>query len=722
MARKKKKNEFESQYKAELIRYLSDNPNQSFNYKQLAFQLNIVDDYNKGELKRLLKKLKEGKQIEENGRGKYRIAGRSHYHTGTIDISIDGRGFFKPFGEDEEIVIPHKKLNYALPGDEVRVFEYRHRRNGRRREGEVVDILRRNKTQFVGTLQLSKHYGYVIPDDKRIRVDFYVPKKYINHAKDGDKVGVELVEWSAGMENPMGKITSILGVPGSHETEIHSILYEYGLPAVFDETVVNEAGKIPRNIRKKDRQSRRDMRKVLTFTIDPADAKDFDDALSFEILDNGNFRIGIHIADVSHYVKPGSLIDREAYRRGTSVYLVDRVVPMLPEVLSNDLCSLRPGEEKLTFSAVFEIDRHARVLNQWFGRTVIFSDRRFTYEEVQDILEKHARADTPELHTALTELDKLAKILRKRRMKNGAITFDKIEVKFELDGENEPTGIRFKHSKDAHKLIEEFMLLANRKVAEYIGKTKNGKPSARTFVYRVHDVPDPDKLVELQQIISQFGYKIDMRDEKKLSKSINKLLEDIKGTPEENMIETLTIRSMSKAVYTTENIGHYGLAFEYYTHFTSPIRRYPDVMVHRLLQHYLDKGKPPKREEYEAYCRHASSREQLATKAERDSIKYMQVKYMMQYIGEEFAGVISGVTSWGVFVEIIDNLSEGLVRIKDIRDDIYQYEEKHHRIVGLNTGNTYRLGDKVRVEVYHADLEKKQLDFTLLGHMENPGG
>ena len=718
---KKKKNsisEFEKKYKLELIQYFTNHANKSFNHKQLAYQLNIVDDFGKSELIKLLNKLLREKQIEETSRGKYRIAHQSKFYTGKIDISLDGRGFFSCEELQEDIIVPHRNLNHALPGDRVRVYAYKRKRISRRMEGDVVEIISRFRTQFVGTLQLYKNYGFVVPDDKRIYTDFFIPFKNLNGARDGDKVGVELIDWPQASKNPFGRITQVLGKPGEHHTEIHSILFDHGLPAQFPEEVERDANQIPKEIHPREIAARRDMRHTLTFTIDPADAKDFDDALSFEVLDNGEYEIGIHIADVSHYMQPGTLLDEEAYNRGTSVYLVDRVVPMLPEVLSNELCSLRPNEDKLTFSAVFRMNDRGEVLHQWFGRTVIHSDRRYAYEEAQDIIEGKDTGETPALRKAILKLNELARILRKKRMKNGAITFDKLEVKFVLDEENEPAEIFFKHSKESNKLIEEFMLLANRKVAEFIGKTRNGKASSRTFVYRVHDLPDIEKLTELKQIVSRFGYSIDIHNPDKMSKSINKLLKDVQGTPEENMIETLTIRSMSKAIYTTKNIGHYGLAFEYYTHFTSPIRRYPDVLVHRLLQHYLDKGKSPARDEYERQCVYLSEREQLATKAERDSIKYMQVKYMMQYMDQEFEGVISGITSWGLFVEIIENLCEGMVRIRDIMDDYYLFDEKQYAIIGQSTGMKYRLGDKVRIRVKHADLEKKQLEFTLLDKIE----
>ncbi len=723
---RKKKGNVIKDLSAKILKTLNKNSQQSLNYKQISAKIDITDANGKQQILQKLEELKLKKRIEETERGKYKIIQNEHYHIGILDVTSNKNAYFITDSLEHDAFIPTINLNRGLDGDTVKVYVYR-RRNNDKFEGEVIEIIKRAKTEFVGVLQMSKNFGFVIPDNYKMYADIFISKQNINGAIDGDKVLATITDWPENSKNPFGKIKTVLGKPGEHDTEIHSILLEYGLPYKFPLEVELEADKLSTEISSNEIAKRRDMRKTTTFTIDPKDAKDFDDALSFKTLENGNYEIGIHIADVSHYVQPDTILEEEAYQRATSVYLVDRVVPMLPEVLSNGVCSLRPNEEKLTFSAVFEMDNKAHIINQWFGRTVTYSDQRFAYEEAQEIIETkkdiipkeisiigESYTVKKEIVEATLKLDELAKKLRKRRMQQGAITFDRVEVKFNLNEESEPVGVYFKESKDANKLIEEFMLLANKKVAEFIGRNKNGSPTKNTFIYRVHDEPDTEKLAGLQQIINKFGYKIDTKTKETTSDSLNKLLNDVHGKPEENMIETLTIRSMSKAVYTTDNIGHYGLAFDYYSHFTSPIRRYPDVMTHRLLQHYLDSGKSPKAEPYEKKCEHASEREMMAAKAERDSIKYMQVKYMQDHQDQEFKGVISGVTEWGIYIEIIENKCEGMVRTRDIKDDYYIYDEKQYALVGQATKNLLQLGDEVTVKVKNTDLERKHLDFYLI--------
>ncbi|KGO85806.1 ribonuclease R [Flavobacterium rivuli WB 3.3-2 = DSM 21788] len=715
---KKKENDFSSK----IYKILAKDSNKSFNYKQIAAILEVDDTQSRNDIIKELKYLAAKEQIEEVERGKYTVSAKADYVEGKIDMTSRKTAYFVSPELEEDVFIPTNNLGKALDKDKVKVYIY-NRRKGRKPEGEVVEIIERYKTEFVGVIDIQKNFAFVSTANPKMYTDIFIPKNKLGDAENGDVVLVKMDDWPAKADSPFGSVLRVLGKPGEHNTEIHAILAEYGLPSDFPVDVEVFAQKINTEIEPEEIARRRDMRDVLTFTIDPKDAKDFDDALSFQKLENGNYEIGIHIADVSYYLEEGTILDAEAYNRATSVYLVDRVVPMLPEVLSNFACSLRPNEEKYTFSAIFEIDEKAVVKNQWFGRTVIYSDQRFAYEEAQHIIETGGNTIPQEISItgaeyevsdaikeATLKLNALSKILRSKRMANGAISFNKVEVKFNLNEEAEPVGVYFKVAKDANHLIEEFMLLANRKVAEFIGKQRPEK----TFVYRIHDEPDQDKLINMQTVIAKFGYKIDLRSKTDISKSLNNLLADVQGKKEQNLVDTLAIRTMSKAKYSTDNIGHYGLAFEYYSHFTSPIRRYPDVMAHRLLQHYLDGGKSADKEVYEEQCVHSSSMESLAANAERDSIKYMQVKYMLDHQHEEFLGVISGVTEWGIYVEIISNKCEGMCRIREIKDDYYTFDDKQYALVGEVTHNILQLGDEVFVKVKNADLVKKQLDFTFL--------
>jgi ribonuclease R len=720
---KKAKNHRKNEITRGIFTVLEKEPNKSFNYKQIAAKIDVTDAQDRNTLIKRLTELKEKKRILEVDRGQYKVLENTKtYHEGTVDLTGRGNAYIVVEGMEDDIFIPSNKLNKAFHKDKVEVYIYP-RKKGKKLEGEIIKVLERYKTTFVGIVDMQKTFAFVRPTDFRMYTDIFVSKDKLGGAKNGEKVLVEISDWPENVDSPFGSVTEVLGIPGEHDTEIHSILAEYGLPYSFPEDVQKFADGLDTSIKTEEIEKRRDVRDVLTFTIDPKDAKDFDDALSFKKLENGNYEIGIHIADVSHYLQKETILDDEAYERATSVYLVDRVVPMLPEVLSNNACSLRPNEEKYTFSAIFELDSNAVLRNQWFGRTVINSNERFAYEEAQFIIEtgkgaipkdisirEHAYTVSDDVVEATLEMDRLAKIMRDKRMDQGALSFDKVEVRFNLDENSEPIGVYFKESKDANKLIEEFMLLANRKVAEFIGKQKPKK----TFVYRIHDDPDPDKLMALNGIVSKFGHKLDFKDKKSISSSLNQLLQDVKGKKEQNMVDTLTIRSMSKAIYTIDNIGHYGLAFDYYTHFTSPIRRYPDVMVHRLLQHYLDGGSSANAEEYEKKCKHSSDMEYLASSAERDSIKYMQIKFMQDHKDEEFRGVISGVTEWGIYVEIISNKCEGMIRIRDIKGDYYIFDEKQYAIIGERTKKKYQLGDEVTVMVKSTDLIKRHLDFALI--------
>ena len=706
-----------------ILSILKKEKGKSLNYKQIAAILKLDDASSRNQIIKTLHALTAKKEIEEVERGKFKAVITAEYHTGILDLSAKGSGYIISDEFDEDVFIPTNKINRALNGDEVEFYVYNRRKRGKF-EGEITNVVKRAKSEYVGVIQIHKNYAFVVPDSNKMYKDIFVPIDKILDASNGDKVLASLEDWPEKADSPYGKVLQVLGKPGEHNTEIHSILAEYGLPYEFPHQVEEFANKINTSITKEEIAKRRDMRKTLTFTIDPKDAKDFDDALSFKVLDNGLYEIGIHIADVSHYLQEGTILDDEAYNRATSVYLVDRVVPMLPEVLSNNACSLRPHEEKYTFSAVFQINDKAEVKNQWFGRTVTYSDARFAYEEAQAVIESKTNEIPKEVSLtgnvyktdqaiadAILKMNELAIIMRRQRMKDGAISFDKVEVKFDLDDNANPVGVFFKTSKDANKLIEEFMLLANKKVAEFVGKQSPKK----TFVYRVHDEPDSSKLTALQGVVARFGYKLNFKDRKTTTASLNELLQSVVGKKEQNLVDTLTIRSMSKAEYTTHNIGHYGLAFDYYSHFTSPIRRYPDVMAHRLLQQYLDGGKSANEDVFEERCVHSSNMENLTTKAERDSIKYMQIKYMEDHKNEDFIGVISGVTDWGIYVEIISNKCEGMVSIRDMKDDHYQFDQEQYAVIGKNNKIMYQLGDEVVVRVKNADLVKKHLDFNLVG-------
>ena len=708
---KAKKDKNITKFTKSIIEVLFQNPNKPLNYKQIASALNLTNRIDVELLIKNLNVLLVDKKITEVERGKYKINATNDYMIGKADLTASGNAYVMIDGLEQDVFVQKGKTKNTLMGDTVRVYVYpKKSKNSTKIEGEIVEILERNKTEFTGIFELGKNGNFGFVTMQNGNHDFFVPKEKFNDAKPGEKVVVRLTNWPEGSNSPFGEITKVLGNPEDTSVEINSILLEYGLPEKFPEEVEQEANNLDTSIDEKEVAKRRDMRNVTTFTIDPKDAKDFDDALSIQKLENGNWEIGVHIADVSHYVRPGTLIEQEAYKRATSVYLVDRVVPMLPEILSNVACSLRPNEDKYTFSGVFELDDNAKIVNTWFGRTAIHSDRRFTYEEAQVIIE----GEDGDFKEEILTLDRLAKLMRAERMNVGAVNFDKVEVKFNLDEEHNPTGIYFKIGKDSNKLIEEFMLLCNKKVSEFISLDKHGKDNDNTYIYRVHDDPNPDKLIDLKNFIRQFGYELQVGDRKTTIQSMNKLLADVKGKPEENMVETLSMRTMAKAKYTTDNIGHYGLAFDYYTHFTSPIRRYPDIIAHRLLQDYLDGKKSPDSSIYEDKAKHASSREKIAAEAERESIKYMQVKYMEQFVGQTFDAFITGVQDYGIFVEIPETRCEGLIRSRAMKSDHFVFDEKNHALVGKRTGVKYQLGSPVRIKVLNADLIKKQLDFELV--------
>jgi ribonuclease R len=691
-----------------ILAVLSAHPRKIFNYKQLSAALLLTDSSERRLIAEILLALKEKDTVEEVSTGKFRLKARGGTVIGTVDIARGGYGYIISESYKQDIFVSQNNLHHALNGDTVKVFVYAQKKSSQT-EGEVVEIIERARETFVGTIEITNRFAFLVPDSRHMPFDLFIPLDKLKGAKSGQKAIARLTEWPGNAKNPFGEIIEVLGNQGENETEMHAILAEFGLPYAFQEAVEEEAARINEKISEEDYRVRRDFRNVPTFTIDPEDAKDFDDALSLKQLEDKRWEVGVHIADVTHYIKPDTIIDEEGAQRATSVYLVDRVVPMLPERLSNFICSLRPNEDKLCFSAVFIISENAEVQDEWFGRTVIRSDRRFSYREAQTVL------DTGEgdMSSEMLTLNKLARKLRERRFKAGAVAFEREEVKIDVDEKGRPVRIYAREHGESNELIEEFMLLANRKVAERIGKTKE-KSERKTFVYRIHDKPDNEKLQKFSRFIKKFGYKLTLTSGKQIALSLNKLLSDVKGTREQDIVENLALRAMAKAEYSTNNIGHYGLAFDYYTHFTSPIRRFPDMMVHRLLADYLGGASSRNQKAYEKNCRHSSKMEVLAMEAERASVKYKQAEFMKDKVGKIYDGVVSGITEWGVFVEILENKCEGMIPVRNLAGDFYQYEEDNYCIRGRRTGKKYQMGDPVQIEVVRVNMEKKQIDFSLV--------
>ncbi|REJ80990.1 MAG: ribonuclease R [Bacteroidetes bacterium] len=737
MSKKKNKTDVPAFLMSEIFKAFHKNPNRTFNYRQL-FKLikpsmithmneivgsdvhveDLVTGLKKSVQEILPQLVKKGDLIEVDI-GKYKLKPQHAYLEGNIDFTNSGAAYLLSENQEDDVYIAPKNVKNALHGDRVKIYLYARHKN-QRLEGCVVEVLERARTEFAGLIQISNKFAFVVPDSPKMSVDIFIPRHLVEGASHGQKVIAEIVDWPKDAKNPIGKITKLLGWPGENDVEMNSILSEFGFPTEFPRRVEEEAERIPDKIPDEEFRSRKDFRNVTTFTIDPQDAKDFDDAISIRPLKAGRWEIGVHIADVSHYVRPATALDKEAYFRGTSVYLVDRVIPMLPEKLSNGVCSLRPKEDKLCFSAVFEIDEEAKVHHRWMGRTVIHSDKRFSYEDAQEIIE----SGSGDFSKEILLLDKLAKKLRQDRFRNGAVGFEKTEVRFKLDDSGKPLGVYLKESKDAHKLIEEFMLLANRTVAEFVGKKtalKSGSHSnreliahSRPFVYRIHDGPVQERVMNFAKFAGRWGYKIATDTDREIAHSLNGLLKKLHGKKEQNVLEQLAIRTMSKALYTTDNIGHYGLAFDYYTHFTSPIRRYPDVLVHRLLDVYLKNENGADKELLEEQCRHSSQMEVKASEAERASIKYKQVEFLQERLGEIYEGLISGVTEWGLYVEIVENKCEGMIRLRELDDDFYEFDDTNYCVIGARTGRVYTLGDNVEVQVVRCDLLRKQIDLKMI--------
>ncbi|MBO4307529.1 MAG: ribonuclease R [Bacteroidales bacterium] len=718
----------------QILKVFANAPFTAFNYKQISSKVGAYDKATRQLVQSTILEMAENKILVEEGRGKYKINPKhinddlmpKNYVVGTIDMKQTGKAYVIPQEEGrEDVMIAPNYTRHALHGDMVKVLMFPQRKM-HKPEGQVVEILQRAKTRFVGRIQLMDKFAFLVCDNRNMVVDIFIPLADLGGAQDGEKAVVEMTEWPERMNNPVGKVVKRLGKPGDNNVEMQSILAEYDFPLDFPKEVEKEIQNSKFKIQNSDIKGRRDFRKTLTFTIDPADAKDFDDAISYRRLENGNYEVGVHIADVSHYVKPGSAIDKEAFGRGTSVYLVDRTIPMLPEKLCNEVCSLRPNEDRLCFSAVFEMNDKAQVLSRWFGKTVINSDQRLNYEEAQEIIENFDIQNSKnKIQSAILELHKLATILRQARYKDGAINFESQEVKFHLDENGKPIGVYIKEQKEANWLIEEFMLLANRNVAAAVGRNglnegndheeaKKKPQKAKTFVYRVHDEPNPEKLNTFVEFVSKLGFKMKVGSRKALANSYNQLFEQIAGRGEEYMIDSIAIRTMSKAYYSTENIGHYGLAFPFYTHFTSPIRRYPDLMVHRLLERYLAGGESVNAEEYEEYCKHCSLMEKKAADAERTSVKYKQAEFLSDKVGKVFPALISGVSKWGIYAEIEGNKCEGMIPIGSLKGDYYMLDEDNYQVIGRRYGKQYKLGDPVQIRVRAVDMMKKQIDFDLV--------
>jgi len=703
---KKQKKEKSGLYSS-LLSLLNESE-KGYTAQQLAKKLQIKKKSLIDDLYRLLESLLEDGKVEQlsNGNFKAKRAAAGKGVVGIVD-HVNPRFAYVATGEEgsKDIYVQSRDLGSAIHGDTVKV-SLLGKKNGASPEGKVVEIVKRGRNRFVGRVEISKSFGFIVPDFKKVYSDFFVYPENLNGAKANDKVLFEVTKWAEGDKSAEGKVVEILGKAGENNAEIHSIMAEFDLPFRFPESVLRESEKIQEGITNEEVKARRDFRKVPTFTIDPEDAKDFDDALSFQKLPNGNYEIGVHIADVTHYVRPGNDLDADAFDRATSVYLVDRTVPMLPERLSNELCSLRPHEDKLTFAAVFEMDAKGKIHSEWFGRTIIHSDHRFSYEQAQEVIETGKGTFAEEIKI----LNSLHLILRKERFRKGAVNFETTEVKFKLDKDGKPLMVVPKVRKEAHKLIEEFMLLANRAVATYVFKMKKGEEK-NTFVYRTHDYPNPEKVADFAVFAKQFGHNLQI-DDATVSRSLNKLMDEIEGKPEQNVLQSLAVRAMAKAKYTTEAKQHFGLAFDHYTHFTSPIRRYPDMMVHRLLQHYLDGGKSVNKKEFEEKCIHSSEREKRAADAERASIKYKQVEFMSLAEQKPYDGIITGVTEFGIFVEIVETKCEGMVRMADMKDDFYEFDEKNYRAIGRRRKKVYRLGDKVVVLVKKTDVDRRLIDLT----------